>query len=180
MLPSLKFENGKIKYPGGDVYFRKGTTVQLLGQPDLSLPPEKYTLKNIVIPREDNLISHFDFTNLTDFSKSEIIKDLKPNGTFIYNNSYIKPGLNRLENNILHGDTVSYNGNTDGVIILAGNQVLKDLINTSTSEVTFMMRFVASDLVNNVWNGLFHICSTSVAETHMHRCSLRRAITKNI
>ena len=26
-----------------------------------------------------------------------------------------------------------------------------------------MMRFVATDLVNNTWNGLFHICSTSVS-----------------
>lgn len=160
-LPSLKFENGKVKYPGGDIYFRKGTTVQLIGQPDLTPPSTKYTLKDIVIPREGNLISHFDFTNMVEFSKASIIKDLKPNNTFDYNSSYIRAGLNKLENNILHGDTVSYNGHAEGVIILAGNQEITNMISTPTSEVTFMLRFMATDLVNNAWNGMFHICTTT-------------------
>lgn len=159
-LPSLKLENGKVKYPGGDVYFRKGTTVQLLGQPDLTPPSTKYTLKNIVIPREGNLISHFDFTNISSFSKANIIKDLKSNGVFDFNSSYIDAGLTQLENNILHGDTVSFTGNSRGSIVLNGTGLNETVLN-SNKDTTFMVRFVSTDLVNNVWNGLFHINTTN-------------------
>lgn len=159
-LPSIKLENGKIKYPGGDIYFRKGNTVQLLSQPDLSLPSTKYTLKNITVPREENLISHFDFTGLADFSKNSIIKDIKNNNVFDFNSSYIDTGLTQLENNILHGNTVSYTGKSKSSIVLNGTGLNETILN-SNKDTTIMLRFMATDLVMNDWNGLLHINTTN-------------------
>lgn len=167
-LPSIKWENSKVKYSGGDIYFRKGTTVPLLSQVDLAAPTTKYSLENITIPRESNLISHYKFYGLSNFSKSSIIKDNKLNNIFDFNTSVLNDGLVRNENNVLYGETPAFNGKPNSNIILQAptGGILSTMFGNTNSNFTIMYRFIASDLILNQWNGVASI--TSNASRHMH------------
>ena len=165
--PSVKFENNKVKYAGGDIYYRKGNTVPLLSQVDLSVPTEKYSLEYITIPKEENLISRFKFYGLPDFSKASIINDLKSNNVFDFNLSNINVGLTRNENNILYGETPAFTGKTQDIITLQSpKEKLSTLLADNNKSISFMYRFIATDMVLNVYNGVASI--TDMGGNYLH------------
>lgn len=163
-LPSLKWEDRKVKYVGTDIYFRKGNTVQLLSQPDLNAPVAKFTLENILIPREENLISNFKFYGLSNFSKSSIINDTKSNNVFDFNTSLIGADLTRNEVNTLHGSTPVFTGKNNNNILLNSlntSNTLSALLSSTSRSCTFHFRFIATELVINQWNSITAITDSS-------------------
>lgn len=152
------YSNKKVKYPVGDVYFRKGNTSQLAAQADLAIPSElDFTLKSMVVkPRADKLRTHFNFTNINVLSK-ENVQDLKSPNDWDLVNSSVGNAL-VLENNTTHGKTPLFLDTTNSYISFraAGSFVTdqNSWIKRSNQGCT-LVRFNARNLTYNADNYIF-------------------------